>query len=230
VGACLAEIQQDVGSKWEPELLDLLAQQKEQQQQQGGASDQRSLNSQPQQQLVKLCATMWSHWQDLQGAFASSNSISTSCNSSQNGSSKGSSKGSCVAAGSSTVAPEQQLARERSLPAQACIAASAFDLLGLLYDALCAVGDDTRGSLVLDTMLSACLHTCAGSDLHVFHALRKSSLEQQSKGVESKDATAAYNALMDALRTRYGQQITTNQHVLCKMVKSASEAAALVSF
>eukprot|EP00775_Hariotina_reticulata_P014122 gene14122-14252_t len=110
------------------------------------------------------------------------------------------------------------------------IAASAFDLLGLLYDALRAAGDDARGSQVLDTMLAACMHTCAGSDLYLFHALRKSSLEQQSKGIESQEAEAAYNILMDALRRRYGQQLIKNEHILRQMVASSSEAAALVSF
>lgn len=176
---------------------------------------------------------MWQQWQDLWGALALSSSNWPTCsNNSQDGSNNvgstsgnGRYQGSSVAAvGAGTAAVEHQLVGEGLMRAQGQIAARDFDLRGLLYDA------PSRGSQVLDTVLAACMHTCAGSDLFLLHALRKSSLEQQSKGFQSREAEAAYNILMDALRRRYGQQVIKKEHIVRQIVTSSSEAAALDSF
>jgi hypothetical protein len=111
---------------------------------------------------------------------------------------------------------------------QAWSEGSAFDLLGLLQEALAAAGEpDTH---VLDAMLHVCETLCPGSDLHVFHALRRASVEQQSKGEDSQEAKAVFAKLVTALRVRYGQQVVEDEELLSKMAAASSEAAAMVAF
>jgi hypothetical protein len=83
---------------------------------------------------------------------------------------------------------------------------------------------------MLDAMLHVCETLCPGSDLHVFHALRRASVEQQSKGEDSQEAKAAFARLVGALRVRYGQQVVDDEELLSKMAAASSEAAAMVAF
>jgi hypothetical protein len=111
---------------------------------------------------------------------------------------------------------------------QAWSEGSAFDLLGLLQEALAAAGEpDTQ---VLDAMLHVCETLSPGSDLHVFHALRRASVEQQSKGEDSQEAAAAFARLVGALRVRYGQQVVEDEELLSSMAAASSQAAAMVAF
>jgi hypothetical protein len=129
-------------------------------------------------------------------------------------------KSACSSAGSSSSSNAALL--------QAWSEGSAFDLLGLLQEALAAAGeDDTR---VLDAMLHVCQTLCPGSDLHVFHALRWASVAQQRKGEDSREAKDAFQKLVEALRVRYGQQVVQDEQLLSAMAAASSQAATMVAF
>jgi hypothetical protein len=111
---------------------------------------------------------------------------------------------------------------------QAWSEGSAFDLLGLLQEALAAAGESAAH--VLDAMLAVCETLCPGSDLHVFHALRWASIEQQRQGEDSEEAKTAFKRLAEALCVRYGQQVVRDEQLLNAMAAASSQAAAMVAF
>jgi hypothetical protein len=115
--------------------------------------------------------------------------------------------------------------------------ASAFDLLGLLHDARQAAGQPDAAAL--DALLRVCECACAGSDLHLFQALRRTSIAQSRGAATSTGAHTARAAADDpggmaaltaALRVRYGQQVVADEQLLRRMVAATAEAASLVAF
>jgi len=138
---------------------------------------------------------------------------------------------------------EQQLG---SLPPPATVAAaaasregswvlaSAFDLLGLLHDASEALG--CHDQAVLEAIVRVCKKVCPGSDLHVFQALRWTSLAQQQEQQQEGGEDAGFRSMADdamqglvrALQVRYGPQVGLDEVLLSRMVAASSEAANMV--
>ncbi|KAF6253937.1 hypothetical protein COO60DRAFT_370678 [Scenedesmus sp. NREL 46B-D3] len=199
LGQLLDSLHTAIGGQYEPRLQALMSQGQED----AADASKEGRRQQPQEVrggLVNLAAEMQQQWEDLQSACVSASSSSSSSG-----------------GGSSSAAL-----------LQAWSEGSAFDLLGLLQEALAAAGEPDAH--VLDAMLHVCQALCPGSDLHVFHALRRASVEQQSKGEASQEAAAAFGKLAGALHVRYGQQVVEDEELLSAMVAASSRAVAMVAF
>lgn len=197
-----------------------------------GSQDETAVGQQQQDELQQLLQQMQQQWEQLLSAAreraAAAGAASVVATSS--------------AAGRQAPPSEQQLGSSTPPPAAAAVLpegswvlASAFDLLGLLHDASEVLG--CHDQAVLEAIVRVCEEVCPGSDLHVFQALRWTSIAQQQEEQQQEvkegagfgsRADDAMQGLVRALQVRYGPQVGLDEELLSRMVAASSEAANMV--